>query len=810
MASSVTTAYSNMAAKTAWDAQTGAVLTQTTAWAALTINGGNVPGTSYLDGTAAGGSNQLNGSSGYFSSGGASDAGQFCLEALNGSGFWVSGWEKIADSIPSGKCLFSCYNSNGYGVEVTLGADSNNNASAVPRIVVSHFGLKAGPAAAYFIREFTLTGDGSTYARLADGERHHWLVYMAKGIIKLFIDGHEQVFSAQLANDITTDWTWTNAVCTFGARKVGATIDRYCPASLQAMAIGGGYVDPAGLMTLLEAAQNSAGHIVDAYEFDAQTASMFTDVAGTIPAVTGDQVHAVTTSDGKLTATSVIQSGTIAAISAAASASITDVAHGLVSGQAIVITGSNCTPSIDGEHQITRIDADTFTVPVTTSGTGNAGTWTCKHGPYLCVDEAGKKYLRFPNRFQRRTWIEPIGNKQYWLDFAMTASTRHVLQGYSGLYAVGSLTVNALLGPTQQRIATFHDGSSVPRMGLGVDGTAQLVCGNVGATKRTSSSTAMKAPRCSPTVSCLGMTAGSLGVAIGSGTGETYCDGVTSALSGSLANGTVEFTAVENGSGNIKVGPLDTSNLSKTNTTCEGFDGRLYILRIVPRPITRIEFQRAEARDRTYLGLPMRPRALVRHIGDSVNSGEQDREGDGWQSRETGIRDCAMFNLSMAGAGLSQSTITTYYDFTLPQWHLPGIPTFDIWELSINDALNTKTYQQMAAALLPMVANLRPYNGAPVVSIAVRTPTSAGITPIAEYNTWVQTTASPFDYSFAATNPSLVSSPPTSDDTQSIHLNAYGHGQQATTASTTLAAAMLAAGVNASDSAGGRLDRLRR
>ncbi len=68
---------------------------------------------------------------------------------------------------------------------------------------------------------------------------------------------------------------------------------------------------------------------------------------------------------------------TITVISAANPAVVTIVGNKYVDGQTVVIAGTDSTPVIDGTRVITRIDADTFSVPVdTTGGSGSAGTAT--------------------------------------------------------------------------------------------------------------------------------------------------------------------------------------------------------------------------------------------------------------------------------------------------------------------------------------------------------------------------------------------------------------------------------------------------
>jgi len=67
--------------------------------------------------------------------------------------------------------------------------------------------------------------------------------------------------------------------------------------------------------------------------------------------------------------------GSITAIAVANPAEITSVGHGLVTGDQIVIDGSDCSPSIDGTHTVTVLTPDTFTVPVQTFGSGTTGSY---------------------------------------------------------------------------------------------------------------------------------------------------------------------------------------------------------------------------------------------------------------------------------------------------------------------------------------------------------------------------------------------------------------------------------------------------
>jgi hypothetical protein len=65
----------------------------------------------------------------------------------------------------------------------------------------------------------------------------------------------------------------------------------------------------------------------------------------------------------------------ITAIAAGDPAIITSVAHGLSTGDSIVIAGSNSSPKIDGPQKVTVTSPDTFTIPVNVTGAGTAGFW---------------------------------------------------------------------------------------------------------------------------------------------------------------------------------------------------------------------------------------------------------------------------------------------------------------------------------------------------------------------------------------------------------------------------------------------------
>jgi len=77
---------------------------------------------------------------------------------------------------------------------------------------------------------------------------------------------------------------------------------------------------------------------------------------------------------------------TITAISDAAAAVVTIVGHKYVDGQTVVIAGTDSTPVIDGSRVITLIDDDNFSVPVTTTVVGTAGTSTNETPQFVFFD----------------------------------------------------------------------------------------------------------------------------------------------------------------------------------------------------------------------------------------------------------------------------------------------------------------------------------------------------------------------------------------------------------------------------------------
>lgn len=86
--------------------------------------------------------------------------------------------------------------------------------------------------------------------------------------------------------------------------------------------------------------------------------------------------------------------GLISANTVAASTVVTSYGHGLQTGETIYIRGSNSTPTIDGERVVTVTGRDTFTVPVTVTVAGSAGSFARTITEYLSGDGTEKLLLR--------------------------------------------------------------------------------------------------------------------------------------------------------------------------------------------------------------------------------------------------------------------------------------------------------------------------------------------------------------------------------------------------------------------------------
>jgi hypothetical protein len=87
--------------------------------------------------------------------------------------------------------------------------------------------------------------------------------------------------------------------------------------------------------------------------------------------------------------------GTITGISVAAAAVITSQdPHGLTSGNIVLINQTNSTPAISGFYPVTVLSSTTFSVPVTTTGSGTTGEWIYNNTTYS-VDQIPQNVTPF-------------------------------------------------------------------------------------------------------------------------------------------------------------------------------------------------------------------------------------------------------------------------------------------------------------------------------------------------------------------------------------------------------------------------------
>lgn len=76
-------------------------------------------------------------------------------------------------------------------------------------------------------------------------------------------------------------------------------------------------------------------------------------------------------------------SGSVTNISIANPTVITSVAHGLVNGRVITLSGTNSNPTINGTYTITRINANTFSIPIEVQFTaGTAGSYFTENSDF--------------------------------------------------------------------------------------------------------------------------------------------------------------------------------------------------------------------------------------------------------------------------------------------------------------------------------------------------------------------------------------------------------------------------------------------
>lgn len=75
---------------------------------------------------------------------------------------------------------------------------------------------------------------------------------------------------------------------------------------------------------------------------------------------------------------------------------ITSTAHGLISGRIISISGSDSNPSLNGTHEVTVIDANSFSIPVSVLNVGTSGnfSWVTSDNDYRDIKACYNEIIR--------------------------------------------------------------------------------------------------------------------------------------------------------------------------------------------------------------------------------------------------------------------------------------------------------------------------------------------------------------------------------------------------------------------------------
>lgn len=162
----------------------------------------------------------------------------------------------------------------------------------------------------------------------------------------------------------------------------------------------------------------------------------------------------------------------IIANSAASPTVITSYGHGLQTGDIIIVAGSNCTPTIDGERVVTVIDQSTFTIPVAVTIDGTAGYFSRKVTEYYSGN--GQPFMRLRQRPVQSITSVYVDNTGYWGDGANAFAAATVLTSGTD-YALVKDNADA----TEQSLAgqVFRIGATWLRYPLRIPGMLTSVNG---------------------------------------------------------------------------------------------------------------------------------------------------------------------------------------------------------------------------------------------------------------------------------------------------------------------------------------------
>jgi hypothetical protein len=161
------------------------------------------------------------------------------------------------------------------------------------------------------------------------------------------------------------------------------------------------------------------------------------------------------------------KSGTVSNISGLTEDSptiITSPAHGLITGRVISITGSNSTPTLNGTHVVTVINANTFSIPVNVKNVGTSGnfSWTTLDNDFrdiaTCYNEIIRK-LNLDNgvNYSNYKTIDTETTQES-IILAINKNTKTITLNNAVDYVIGPITIyNAIETEFQYTPITMQD-----------------------------------------------------------------------------------------------------------------------------------------------------------------------------------------------------------------------------------------------------------------------------------------------------------------------------------------------------------------
>ncbi len=145
---------------------------------------------------------------------------------------------------------------------------------------------------------------------------------------------------------------------------------------------------------------------------------------------------------------------------------ITCYGHGLQTGDVIVIAGSNCTPTINGERVVTVIDDSSFSVPVAVTIDGTRGYFSRKLTEYYSGN--GSQFFKLRQRPVQSITSVYLDSSAYWGESATAFASSSLLtagQDYALVRDNGDATEQSISGQIA-RLSGVWDRPTARSMGL--------------------------------------------------------------------------------------------------------------------------------------------------------------------------------------------------------------------------------------------------------------------------------------------------------------------------------------------------------